>query len=115
MAKVDPDLFSICAMTTDGRIFEVGDFNQLFTIQSISKVFVYGLAFRLGAKAYRELLDHQVGFTAAQINPAEKQLGDAFLDGYAQLDPDGYHCWRHERKLYYGMAPEAVDKRVKST
>ncbi len=44
LAKVDPDLFSICAMTTDGRMFEVGDFNQLFTIQSISKVFVYGLA-----------------------------------------------------------------------
>jgi glutaminase len=44
LAKVDPDLFSICAMTTDGRGFDVGDADQLFTIQSISKVFVYGLA-----------------------------------------------------------------------
>jgi len=44
LAKVNPDLFSICIVTTDGQIYEVGDFEQLFTIQSISKVFVYGQA-----------------------------------------------------------------------
>jgi glutaminase len=44
LAKVNPDLFSICVMTVDGRVYEVGDFDQLFTIQSISKVFVHGLA-----------------------------------------------------------------------
>jgi glutaminase len=44
LEKVNPDLFSICVMTTDGRGFDVGDADQLFTIQSISKVFVYGLA-----------------------------------------------------------------------
>ncbi len=31
-------------VTTDGRIFGVGDVDQPFTIQSISKVFAYGLA-----------------------------------------------------------------------
>jgi glutaminase len=41
LAKVNPDLFSICIVTTDGQIYEVGDFQQLVTIQSISKVFVY--------------------------------------------------------------------------
>ncbi|MEA5553597.1 glutaminase A [Anabaena cylindrica UHCC 0172] len=44
LAKVNPDLFSICIVTVDGQIYEVGDFQQLFTIQSISKVFVYGQA-----------------------------------------------------------------------
>ena len=44
LAKVDPNCFSICVVTVDGRIFEVGDAHQLFTIQSISKVFVYGMA-----------------------------------------------------------------------
>ncbi|MFB2897521.1 glutaminase A [Aerosakkonemataceae cyanobacterium BLCC-F50] len=44
LAKVNPDLFSICVMTIDGQIFTVGDYQHLFTIQSISKVFVYGMA-----------------------------------------------------------------------
>ncbi|OUL36031.1 glutaminase A [Nostoc sp. T09] len=44
LAKVNPDLFSICIVTVDGQIYKVGDFEQLFTIQSISKVFAYGLA-----------------------------------------------------------------------
>ncbi len=44
LAKVNPDLFSICIATVNGDFYEVGDYNQLFTIQSISKVFVYGLA-----------------------------------------------------------------------
>jgi glutaminase len=44
LAQMSPDLFSICIATVDGKVFEVGDFEQLFTIQSISKVFVHGLA-----------------------------------------------------------------------
>lgn len=44
LAKVNPDWFSICLATVDGQVYEIGDFKQLFTIQSISKVFVYGLA-----------------------------------------------------------------------
>lgn len=31
-------------VTTDGEVFEVGDRQENFTIQSISKVFVYGMA-----------------------------------------------------------------------
>jgi glutaminase len=41
LAKVNPNLFSICIVTVDGQIYEVGDYEQLFTIESISKVFVY--------------------------------------------------------------------------
>lgn len=44
LAKVNPDLFSICVATADGRVFTTGDADQLFTIQSIAKVFVYGMA-----------------------------------------------------------------------
>lgn len=44
LAKVNPDLFSICIVTVDGQVYQVGDYSQLFTIQSISKVFVHGLA-----------------------------------------------------------------------
>ncbi|MGI9177001.1 MAG: glutaminase A [Pirellulales bacterium] len=44
LAKADPELFGICVATTDGHVYEVGDSRHRFTIQSISKPFVYGLA-----------------------------------------------------------------------
>jgi glutaminase len=44
LAKADPRWFGIALATTDGRVYEVGDSRQPFTIQSISKPFVYGLA-----------------------------------------------------------------------
>lgn len=44
LANANPDWFAICVATTDGFVYEVGDFGQPFTIQSISKPFVYGLA-----------------------------------------------------------------------
>jgi glutaminase len=44
LAKADPKWFGISVVTTDGMVFEVGDHDRLFTIQSISKPFVYGLA-----------------------------------------------------------------------
>ena len=44
LAKADPEWFGICLATTDGRVYEAGDTRQTFTIQSISKPFVYGLA-----------------------------------------------------------------------
>ena len=44
LAKADPEWFGICIATADGHVYEVGDSRQAFTIQSISKAFVYGLA-----------------------------------------------------------------------
>ena len=42
--QVDPDLFAISIVTADGFGYDVGDERRAFTIQSISKPFVYGLA-----------------------------------------------------------------------
>lgn len=44
LAKVDPALFGICVVTIEGEVFEVGDTREMFTIQSMSKPFTYGLA-----------------------------------------------------------------------
>ena len=44
LANVDPDKFAISVATTDGRHGGVGDAGHLFTIQSISKLLMYGLA-----------------------------------------------------------------------
>ncbi|MBD2208266.1 glutaminase A [Nostoc linckia FACHB-104] len=66
LAKVNPDLFSICIVTVDGQVYEVGDFEQLFTIQSISKVFAYGLA----------LEDHGRDYVLTRVGV--EPTGDAF-------------------------------------
>jgi len=66
LGKADPSDFGICIATTDGRIFETGDAEREFTIQSISKPFTYGMA----VEAYgREKIGRHVG-----VEPS----GDAF-------------------------------------
>jgi glutaminase len=52
LAKANPDWFGICIVTADGQIYSVGDYEQLFTIQSISKAFVYGLALEEHGRDY---------------------------------------------------------------
>jgi glutaminase len=66
LAKADPDSFGICLATADGFVYESGDSRHEFTLQSISKPFVYGLA----------LDDHGVSqmFTKVGVEPS----GDAF-------------------------------------
>jgi glutaminase len=44
LAKADPAWFGICVTTVGGQTFAFGDAERAFTIQSISKPFVYGLA-----------------------------------------------------------------------
>ena len=39
LAKVDPNLFGIAVVTTDGKVYTAGDVNTEVSIQSISKVF----------------------------------------------------------------------------
>jgi glutaminase len=44
LSKADPDHFGISLATIDGHVYEVGDTGIPFTIQSISKAFVFALA-----------------------------------------------------------------------
>lgn len=44
LAKADPSLFAISVVTCDGTRYSVGDWGHEFTIQSVSKPFVYGMA-----------------------------------------------------------------------
>ncbi|HMR49561.1 MAG TPA: glutaminase A [Arachnia sp.] len=54
LAKADPDEFAIAATSVAGHIYEAGDSGSRFTIQSISKAFVYALALRTcGIEAVR--------------------------------------------------------------
>lgn len=73
LAKANPDGFGICLVTAGGSVYEVGDSRQEFTIQSISKPFVYGMA----------LEDH--GRTDVLKKVGVEPSGDAF--NAISLDP----------------------------
>jgi glutaminase len=74
LSRADPEKFGIAVVTLDGHVYTVGDSDLPFTIQSISKPFVYGLA--LEDHGFDHVLDH-VG-----VEPT----GDAF--NAISLDPD---------------------------
>ena len=66
LASADPDRFGISLVTVDGTRYAVGDTGGSFTIQSVSKPFVYGLA----------LADR--GFAAVDERVGVEPTGDAF-------------------------------------
>ena len=66
LARANPDWFAICVVTADGQIYEIGDADRQFTIQSVSKPFIYGLA----------LEDH--GREAVLSKVGVEPTGDAF-------------------------------------
>src|SRR5262245_19366612 len=47
LTKADPHHFGIAVATIDGHVYEVGDSSALFTIQSVSKAFVFALALEM--------------------------------------------------------------------
>lgn len=66
LVKADPDDFGIALVTAAGQVFEVGDSDRLFTIQSISKPFAFGLAL--------EAFGHERVWRHVDVEPS----GDAF-------------------------------------
>jgi glutaminase len=66
LSKANPDHFGICLATVEGEVFTAGDWEQEFTIQSISKAFAYQMALE---EKGREQVSKHVG-----VEPS----GDAF-------------------------------------
>jgi glutaminase len=66
LTKIDPDLFAISLITMDGVSYSVGDSEYCFTIQSISKPFVYATA----------LADRGQDFVSTKVGV--EPSGDAF-------------------------------------
>src|SRR3954466_10789560 len=50
LAAVDPEKFGIAVATADGALYTIGDTDHPFTIQSVSKAFMYCLALELGGR-----------------------------------------------------------------
>ena len=56
LAKVNPDRFGICLTTTDGSEIGLGDIDEPFSIQSVTKVFSLGMALsHMGEELWRRV------------------------------------------------------------
>ncbi len=124
LASVEPDLFAIAATTIDDRHTNVGDSDYLFTIQSISKLIVYGLALEIHGR--EEVLAH-VGvaptgesFNAIALDDdgarAPNPMVNAGAIAITDLIPGGdldqrVECLRTMFERYLGRRPE-IDQAV---
>lgn len=72
LAIANPDWFGISVVTVDGQIFEVGDCTKLFTIQSISKAFIYGMAIEDHGRDYV--------WTKVSVEPTGEAFNSIVLD-----------------------------------
>src|SRR4029079_6109873 len=72
LTLANPNWFGISIVTVEGQSFDVGDFEQLFTIQSVSKPFVFGMAL---AEHGREAVLAKVG-----VEPTGEAFNAIVLD-----------------------------------
>lgn len=76
LSKVDPDKFSISLATLDGHVYNIGDCQSLFTIQSISKAFVFAFALEtLGCERVESVISVEPSgeaFNSIRLTPDNK-------------------------------------------
>jgi glutaminase len=105
LAKVDPRQFGLAIVTVDGQVYQVGDAQTPFSIQSISKVFMLTLALgkvgeqlwtRVGREpsgsAFNSIvqLEHEAGIPRNPfINAGAIAISDVVLSGHAPREAIG--------------------------
>ena len=89
LARADPEQFGIALVSRDGHVYSVGDAAVPFTIQSVSKPFVYALA--LADLGSEEVMD-RVGaepsgeaFNAIRLDPATGRPPNPMVNAGALL------------------------------
>lgn len=71
-SDVQPTCFALAIATTDGEVYVAGDSDQLFALQSISKVFTYGMALEEHGRDY---MLSRVG-----VEPTGRQYNAVYLE-----------------------------------
>ena len=87
LSTVDPELFGISLTTPDGHTHAVGDSDASFTIQSVSKAFVYGLVLdAVGAEATESRVDLEPSgdaFNEISLDPVSSKPMNAMINAGA--------------------------------
>jgi glutaminase len=109
LAKADPNWFGICLVTANGGVYEAGNTGQPFTIQSISKPFVHGLALEDNG---RPLVFQKVGveptgdaFNSISLDPATGRPRNSMINAGAIATAG----------LIVGKTPQTRLKRITET
>ena len=103
LATANGDWFGICVATTEGNVYEVGESRQEFTIQSISKPFVYGLA--LEDNGRKDILE-KIGveptgdaFNSISLDPVTGQPANPMINAGAITAAGQIMGYNNEKKL----------------
>jgi len=76
LAQINPNQFGIALLTSDGELFEYGDSNVNFSIQSISKVLTLAIAFReVGSEVWTRVGREPSGNPFNSLIQLEKEKG----------------------------------------
>src|SRR5436190_9531833 len=107
LTRVDPDLFGLAFATMDGYVYEAGDTAAPFTIQSISKAIIYGLALedhgreevlrRIGVEPSGEAFN-SIAFDEKNNRPFNPMVNAGAIAATALINGSG-HAERWERIL----------------
>ena len=91
LGKANPAAFGIALATVDGEVYAVGDSDQAFTIQSVSKPFMYGYALqRYGREAVLTPCRRRADRRGLQLDRARR-------GGQPAVQSDG-QCRRDRRR-----------------
>ncbi|MEM1333681.1 MAG: glutaminase, partial [Actinomycetota bacterium] len=124
LARVEPDRFSIALTTPDGHRHLVGDVDTAFTIQSVSKAFVYGVVLdELGAEATEERVDLEPSgdaFNEISLDPITSKPRNAMINAGAIAvtglvpgdDVDRRFEWLRARLGAFAGRPLELDEAV---
>lgn len=98
LAHANPDRFGVALATVDGAVYCTGDTESVFTIQSISKPFVYALALRdRGFEAVLEKIDvepsgdayNELSLEGGTGRPFNPMINAGALATHVLIEPDG--------------------------
>ena len=109
LGKADPAHFGISLATLDGHVYEVGDTQVPFTIQSMSKPFVFALALdTLGAPRVESVDRRRTVGRSLQLDPPQRREPSLQPDGQCRRDrllrPDPRGQGRRRIRLYQAGA-----------
>ena len=109
LADADPSLFGLAIVTVDGHCYSAGDTTTPFTIQSVSKPFVFGLALDdLG-------VDDVVDRGSESSRPAIRSTRSAVDEGTRPaVQPDGQRRRDRHHAASSGRPPRSAE-RIRST
>ncbi len=119
LGRADPALFGIALATADGHLYAVGDARVPFTIQSVSKPFVYGLGLDDHGQQY---VLGKVGvepsgeaFNAISLEPITGRPRNPMINAGAiaaaslVTGSDSAHRWERVLKMLSGYAGRTLD------